>query len=399
MRPHFERWFTQSFDGIRAELGDIELRWNPSDDTVSFTATDVVVFDRDDAVVQRLDLMRATTTKASILDCEASLWHVEIIGGEVTWRKGMDGAVLAGLGTPDMVGGFGPVYRGPNRVEQRAPMDWLRLSGCGVIRDIGRLYDGDIGTSPKFDLDLSDVRLDLTPIFEAPFRMRSVSALGELDLDARSLSLDRFAASFSDFSISTQARIESGDDGLKLVKLKGKTDSPLTAQNLLSLWPVKSADAVRRWIDRSVLGGSLHDVQFDVALDEVFFTAPVLTSDRLQLDFNVRDGVVRYISTMDPLTEAYGSGRIDGNRFGFVLERGRINGIEIVGGDVDIPRLMPKGGDILITTQGLGDAQSLLGLINQPPFLYMDKYGVDPEGFSGTADVTLSIKTALAGIL
>ena len=100
---------------------------------------------------------------------------------------------------------------------------------------------------------------------------------------------------------------------------------------------------MRRWIDRSVLGGSLHDVQFDVALDEVLFTAPVLTSDRLQLDFNVRDGVVRYISTMDPLTEAYGSGRIDGNRFGFVLERGRINGIEIVGGDVDIPRLMPKG--------------------------------------------------------
>ncbi len=124
-RPHFEFWFTQSFDGIRAELGDIELRWHPFDDTVSFTATDVVVFDRDDAVVQRLDLMRATTTKASILDREASLWHVEIIGREVTWRKGMDGAVLAGLGTPDRVGGFGPAYRGPNRVKQRASMDWL----------------------------------------------------------------------------------------------------------------------------------------------------------------------------------------------------------------------------------------------------------------------------------
>ncbi len=81
--------------------------------------------------------------------------------------------------------------------------DRLRLSGCGVIREIGRLYDDDIGTSPKFDLDLSDVRLHLTPVFEAPLRMRSVSALGELDLDARSLSLDRFAASFSDFSIST----------------------------------------------------------------------------------------------------------------------------------------------------------------------------------------------------
>jgi len=561
LRPNFERWFSQSFDGARAELGDIELRWNPSDDTVSFTATDVVVYDRDDAVIQTLALMRATTTKANLLDRNASLRDVEIVGGEVTWRQGVDGAILAGLGNPQTVGGFGPVFRGRNRVEQRAPMDWLdefrsvtlrdsrahivdekdglsvildvetlsgqrdgdltvlsvkgqiasddeagslsldvrsedrlktisidlttdalrpsrvapprgrlailsaidvplnaevsaiyspqdglqsadmslnvgagtvrpagaertvesgtfvaslspgdevmrvesitidadrlSLSGSGVIREIGRLYDGDVGTSPKFDLELADTRLDLTPVFEAPLKMKSVKALGELDLDDRSLTLDRLVADFEGFSLTTTADIESGDDGLKMVKLTGKTQSPLTAQDLLSLWPVESAYGARRWIDRSILDGTLHNVQFKVALEEAFFNDPALTSERLTVDFDVRDGVVRYISTMDPLTEAYGSGRIDGNRFGFVLESGRINDIEIVGGDVDIPRLTPKGGDILITTQGRGDVQSLLSLINQPPFQYMDKYGVDPEGFSGKADVTLSIKRPL----
>lgn len=561
LRPNFERWFSQSFDGARAELGDIELRWNPSDDTVSFTATDVIVYDRDDAVIQTLALMRATTTKANLLDRNASLRDVEIVGGEVTWRQGVDGAILAGLGNPETVGGFGPVFRGRNRVEQRAPMDWLdefrsvtlrdsrahiidekdglsvildvetlsgqrdgdltelsvkgqiasdgeagslslalrsedrlktisidvttdalrpsrlapprgrlailsaidvplnaevraiyspqeglqsadmslnvgagivrpagaerrvesatfiaslspgdevmrvgsisidadrlSLSGNGVIREIGRLYDGDVGTSPKFDLELADTRLDLTPVFEAPLKMKSVKALGELDLDDRSLALDRLVADFDGFSLTTTAHIESGDDGLTIVKLAGQTESPLTAQDLLSLWPVESANGARRWIDRSVLDGTLHNVQFRVALEEAFFDDPALTSERLTVDFDVRDGVVRYISTMDPLTDAYGSGRIDGNRLGFVLERGRINEIEIIGGDVDIPRLTPKGGDIFITTRGRGDIQSLLSLINQPPFQYMDKYGVDPDGFSGAADVTLSIKRPL----
>lgn len=565
LRPNFERWFSQSFDGARAELGDIELRWNPSDDTVSFTATDVVVYDRDDAVIQTLALMRATTTKANLLDRNASLRDVEIVGGEVTWRQGVNGAILAGLGNPQTVGGFGPVFRGRNRVEQRTQMDWLdefrsvtlrdsrahivdekdglsvivdvetllgqrdgditmlsvkgqiasddeagidagslsldlrsedrlktisldlttdalrpsrlapprgrlavlsaidvplnagiraiysrqdglqsaemslnigagtvrpagaeravesgtfvaslspgdevmrvesitidadrlSLSGSGVIREIGRLYDGDVGTSPKFDLELADTRLDLTPVFEAPLEMKSVKALGELDLDDRSLTLDRLVADFDGFSLTTTADIEAGDEGLTTVNLNGQTQSPLTAQDLLSLWPVESANGARRWIDRSILDGTLHNVQFKVALEEAFFDDPALTSERLTVDFDVRDGVVRYISTMDPLTEAHGSGRIDGNRFGFVLERGRINEIEIIGGDVDIPQLTPKGGDIFITTQGRGDVQSLLSLINQPPFQYMDKYGVNPEGFSGTADVTLSIKRPL----
>ena len=562
-RPNFEHWFSQGFDGARAEMGDLELRWNPSSDTISFLATDIVVYNDNDEIVQTLPKLRATTPKSSVLKRRASLTNIEIVGGEVTWLQRADGSIIAGLGTPETVGRFGPAYRGQSESGAAPELDWLndfqtvkltdsrahivresddlnvtldvdslrgerdeeeirlkidglvepdgegevgnfslgfrtsdafetvfinlttkdftpariapsegrlsvfqsvnvpldmafaversrhdgfrsasleltagagvvslagqnralssarfrgtldpgdeemrvqelfidadrlRLNGDGVIREIGRWSDGDVGTSPKFDLRLSKSRLDLRPTFAAPSAVEKARAIGELDLDARMLTLDQLTAQFDGFTLETQGKIATNANGLTIVQLTGSAQSPITAPQLLSLWPVKAADGARRWIDRSVLTGTLHNVRYNVDLDEAFFAEPILTSERLQLDFDVRNGAVRYISTMDPLTDAFGAGRVDGNRFGFALESGQINGVQIVGGDVDIPKLTPKGGDILISAQAEGEVKALLTLINQPPFGYMDRYGVDPDGFGGAANITLNIKRPL----
>lgn len=563
LRPNFEHWFSQGFDGARAELGDLELRWNPSDDTISFSVTDILVYDEDGMIIQALPKLKGTAPKSSVLKRRAALTDIEIVGGVVTWLQRDDGSIVAGLGTPDTVGRFGPVYRGQSDAPRTTRLDWLndfqsvtltdsrahivnkadglnvildvdlmegarnenavrlnvsgrlstaderpagelalafrtdddfdtifvnletndlvpkrlapprgrlsvfeavdvplnmalgaewgrddgvkaaslnlgagagiirlagqdrvlnrgrfqgvllpgdeemrvealsidadrlRLTGQGVIRDIGRWNDGDVGTSPKFDLALTQSWLDLTPIFARPLSVEKADAVGELDLDARTLTLDQLTAQFGGFSLDTQGKIASGPEGLKRVQLSGGTRSAMTAPDLLSLWPVAAADGARRWIDGSVLGGTLHNVRYKVDLDEAFFADPALTSERLQLDFDVQDGVVRYIKSMDVLDKAFGSGRVDGNRFGFVLASGRISEIDIIGGDVDIPKLTPVGGDILISAEAKGPARSLLELINQPPFGYLDRYGVTADGFEGAANVTINIKRPL----
>jgi hypothetical protein len=563
LRPNFEHWFSQGFDGARAELGDLELRWNPSDDTISFTVTDIIVYDQDDTIIQTLPKLKGTAPKSNVLARRTALTDIEIVGGVVTWLQRENGAIVAGLGTPETVGRFGPVYRGQSDAPRTTRLDWLndfksvtltnsrahivresdgldvildveslsgardngairlnvagrlssedqgnageitlalntdddfetiflsletvelvpkriaplrdrlsvfgavdvplnmefeaewgredgvrsaaldldagagvirlagqdrilnrgrftgalwpgdaemrvealsldadrlRLTGQGVIRDIGRWNDGDVGTSPKFDLALTQSWLDLRPVFQNPLKVQKAKAIGELDLDARTLTLDQLTAQFEGFALNTRGKVATGSDGLKIVQLSGGTNSSMTAPDLLSLWPVNAAEGARRWIDRAVLGGTLHKVRYNVDLDESFFAAPTLTSERLQLDFDVQDGIVRYISTMDPLSEAFGSGRVDGNRFGLVLASGRINDVEIVGGDIDIPRLTPKGGNVLISAQARGEASSLLALINQPPFGYLDRYGVTADGFGGLADVTINIKRPL----
>ncbi|MGB6231241.1 MAG: AsmA-like C-terminal domain-containing protein [Litorimonas sp.] len=560
-KPNFERWFSQSFDGATARTGALTLDWNPVQETITFTADDIVVFSAEGERIQALDRLKATTTRADFVARRAVLRDVEIVGGEVTWLRKADGSVLAGLGTPDTVGGFGPVHRGRQPDGVRPQLDWLEdfrsveivgshanivdeidgldldlevqrltgvfeddevsldvsvslsaeeragtiqlaltssdrlltnqvslrtsalqparlaprngrlavfqgvavpvdaaldliynretgletasldlavgegniavaggtdrvksaamvatldpgaeemrvervelasdrlsLSGEGLIRDVGRLYDGDIGTSPKFDLDLSGLTVDLTPTFESALRIESAKVVGELDLDEQSLSLDRIVADFGGYGLTAVGEMVAGEAGLSRLALSGRTTTDLSAPQLLALWPVEAADGARRWIDRAVLGGRLQDTVFDVALDEAFFADPALTEDRLKLSFSVSDGAVRYISTMTPLTDAVGRGRIDGNRFDFALEGGRIGDVRIPEGEVSIPQLTPKGGDILIEARGMGDASDLLSLINQPPFGYLDRYGVDPEGFAGTADIKLNIRRPL----
>ncbi|MEL6687724.1 MAG: AsmA-like C-terminal domain-containing protein [Pseudomonadota bacterium] len=562
MRPSFERWFSQSFGGATAELETLQLKWNPSDKTVTFIVSDMTVYDTAGNIVQTLDRLEATTTREDIFKRRASLRDVSIIGGEVSWVETDEGEIIAGLGSPDTVGGVGPIFRGVaeqddsvelsfledfrsislsgtrlnvrraqdgldisadlrqldgefdgevaelfidgalqnsdgtdsgsvsvslktnerfrwtnlsvksdelilrdlapatgrlsvlqafdlplnvsleasnaadglqaasvdfeagsgrinlagetqsvDQVRIRASLDpgeevmeveqfdvaaeRLSLNASGRIFQIGRIQDGDVSTSPKFDLDVRDATLDLTPTFEGPLEFQSADAVGELDLDTRTLTFDSLAAQFDGFSLSLSGQIGTNKTGLSKLILVGQTDTPLTAPQLLTLWPIRAADGARRWIDRSVLEGTVQNVQFDVDLDQAFFDDPQLTDGRLELTFDVQDGVVRYISTMDPLVGAKGSGRIAGNRFGFVLEEGVINDITIVGGDVDIPRLTPKGGDILISANAEGQLDSLMRLIDQPPFEYLTRYGASPDSFGGDAAVTLNIKRPL----
>ncbi|MGB3455848.1 MAG: AsmA-like C-terminal domain-containing protein [Litorimonas sp.] len=563
LRPTFERWFSQSFEGARAELGDLQLSWNPSDDSVSFSASDVIVYDEDGQALQTLERLRATMSRADLLSRSTNLRDIVVVGGEVTYLVREDGSVLAGLGTPSTVGGFGPVYRGGTNDGSGRDMAWLegfqslrledsrvhvrrdtdglalsldvealdgridgeaaslsftgralsdgdvqagrlalsidspdsfetfdvrleaialrpdllapprgrlavlsamelpvdlRLAGVnsrseglksaqaratfgegsirlagrqepfgsivfeasldpgeevmtvdtlsvdaerlrfqaeGTIRDIGRWSDGDMGTSPKFDLGVSAATIDLTPTFEAPVDVARADVVGELDLDSRMLTFDTLDMIMDGFGLALEGQVATREDGLSKVLLSGRSTTPLTGPDLLSIWPVQAADGARRWIERSVMEGTVQKVRFEVDLDADFFEEPLLTTERLQLDFDVSDGVVRYISTMEPLSDARGSGRIDGNRLGFVLEGGRIGDVRIVGGDVDIPRLTPKGGDILISAQAQGELPDLLALINQPPFQYMDRYGVSADGFGGQADVTLNIRRPL----
>lgn len=562
LRPAFERWFSQSFGGATAELNTLRLQWNPSEETVSFIVSDLTVYDLSGEIVQTLDRLEATSTRDNLFQRKMAIRDVRVVGGEVSWVETANGEIIAGIGTPDTVGGVGPIYRGSSRSSENEPFvlsdefrsislertqlyiqkasdgldisvgldrltggyngakvdlhvagvlrnsdaqpagtllvdvsadsefEWERLevqseglvlsriappngrlsvlsgldlpialrmeatnqnknlqsasfhlsTGEGLIKlagedqrvnaieleavldpgeeemevervdidserlmltasgrvfDLGRFQDGDISTSPKFDLEIDQAIVDATPVFAAPIALERADLVGEVDLDTRTFTLDSLLAQFEGFAIAVSGEIVSQDKGLSRVSLMGTSETPLTAPHLLSLWPVKAADGARRWIDRSVLEGTLHNVAFDVNLDEAFFETPQLDDGLLELTFDVRDGVVRYISTMDPLVEARGSGRIDGNRFGFVLEQGRINDITIIGGDVDIPRLTPKGGDILITAEADGDLKSLMGLIDQPPFRYLERYGASPDGFGGSSNVTLSIERPL----
>ena len=276
--------------------------------------------------------------------------------------------------------------------------DLVSFDGDGIVRELGRLSDGDINTSPVFDLNFDSAKLDLTPTFESSLQFRDIDAIGQIDLDARSLSfssLEMRPNADRTYALALNGEIRSTRDSLSLLRITGSATETLTAPDLLALWPVEFASGARRWINRSVLGGTIDSLTFDINLDDDFFQDRQLTPERVKVDMSVIDGTVKYISTMTPITEAFASGSIEGNQLFLDLASGRIGNVVLTEGRVDIPRLMPKGGDILISAQADAPAQDLLGLVDQPPFEYLQRYGVSPDGFGGTGSLKLTVKRPL----
>lgn len=567
IRPNVALWFSQAFEGAGADIEHIELQWLPMRGAVRFSALNVTIYDRNGVNIQALPQLHATAPIEDLLAGRTRFDDVDIVGGEVTWLQTEDGQVTAGLGRPNTVGGFGPIYTGQSEDAEASRLDWANMFGAlrlrdstayivnemnglsvklsvdemrvwretevhskndlrlsfqgailnneadagsvdvharfdenferievdlaanqlrpdvlspksgrfvglsgiklavdaglsvdysrteglqsafldvssgagtvalagqnhdvsvlsfqgrldpgeqvmrvarlsleadilsfessGVIRDVGRLYDGNVGTSPRFDLTLNNVGFDATPILEGPLSLERAQILGEIDVDTRRLTIEDLRADFGDFAIQTTAEAQTRENGLARLKLDGVTVTPMNAKDLLSVWPVDFADGARRWIENSVKGGTLDHIDFQVDLDPEFFDEPALTPERLQLGFQVSGGFVKYISTMTPLTDANAVGQIDGNSMSLTLEKGTIGSVAITSGTVSIPVLMPHGGDIIMTANASAATQDLLSLINQPPFRYLDRYGVSPDGFGGQGDVVLTVKRPL----
>ena len=273
----------------------------------------------------------------------------------------------------------------------------LSFTGSGVLRELGALTDGNINSSPLFDLKLADINLNQTPQFTAPLVLSTVETSGRLDADSRRLELDNLRADFGNYGFSVQGTLQQTPEGMwESIVLKGKSFGTLSPKDLLAIWPVKFADGARRWLDRSILRASIDNIAFEANLPRDLLSGERLPiNDDLELTFDVAEGDVRYISTMTPYTNTGGRGIVRGNSAMFEASGGKIGNVQVVSAIADIPRLQPKGGDLKVKVIGNGMASDLIGLIDEKPFEFASKYGVKPKDFAGTGKIEVNVTRPL----
>ena len=273
----------------------------------------------------------------------------------------------------------------------------LSFQGAGTLRELGALTDGDINTSPLFDLNFSDINLDQRPQFAAPLIINRLETTGRMDADTRRLDLKSLMADFGDYGFSLNGVLKQSRPGKwESIKLGGNSFGTLVPENLLAIWPVSFADGARRWLERSILQASLTNIAFKADLPRELLSGERLpVDDDLVVTFDVADANVRYISTMTPFTNTRGRGVVKGNSALFEAVGGNIGAAEVETVVADIPRLQPKGGDIKVSVIGTGMASDLMGIIDEKPFEFASKYGVNPSDFGGTGKVELSVTRPL----
>ena len=268
----------------------------------------------------------------------------------------------------------------------------LSFNSSGFLTELGNLSDGDVNSSPIFNLKFRNMRLDMTPNFEAPISVKQLNLIGQADFDSRRLDISkgrlRLFESTHDFDGTVMLE---NNNRLKTVLFNSKMSGALQPDQFLSLWPVESFGGARRWIDRSITGGNITQLEAEIAFDENFFDDRLLTEDRLKLLFSGNDTSVRFIETMPQAVEVAGGGQLLGNNLGLTINSGRIDGFAITGGTVEIPRLLPKGGDIIVNAYGQGEASELLRLADFPPFQIASRYNVDPQDLEGNGLVSVNV--------
>jgi len=284
--------------------------------------------------------------------------------------------------------------------EQRMTIDRIALNspklnfaGGGDITELGALSDGDINSSPVFDVKLKDVRIDAVPVFTAPLIFNAVEAMGQIDFDARRLSLPRLSIGLDDygFDLSLDA-IQNVDTGkIDSLLASGNLTGRMGPRELLALWPPSAADGARRWVDVSVKEASIDALAFRANLDAAYFENPIFTEDYITAELDISGGVVKYMRSMPAITEAVVKGRLIGNRIEADVYAGSVGNLTIEKGTVEMPRLIPIGGDILIDMTGIGEVSDMLSLVDNKPFEFATKYGVDPSKMSGQGRIDINI--------
>ena len=276
----------------------------------------------------------------------------------------------------------------------------LSFKSSGFLTELGRLSDGDKNSSPIFNLSIKNIRADMRPHFPAETRIKGLNVVGQADFDSRSLSISKGTLEVFDtvHQFDGAAALQS-DNAMKSVVFNSVMSGVLKPDQFISLWPLKSFEGARAWVDGAVLDSDINELTTEINFDEAFFETRVLTEDRLKFNFGGTNTSVRYMETLPPATGIAGRGHITGNRLGVTLETGQVQAINLTGGQVDIPKLRPKNGDIIVTINGQGPVSEFMRLADHPPFQIASRYNVDPLVLDGQGDVTVIVTRALTPFL
>lgn len=153
------RWFSSAFDGKAADIGKMTLQWEAADNTVVFRAADIAVRDTEGAVLNTITSIESTLAMRDLAGLRIDPIRVAVDGGKISWVRDANGAFQSGLGTPETVGQFGPIWSGQKNDGNR-DLDLGRLASVDIKN--ATLYIRDALSDYEAQLDSSQLKIDIT---------------------------------------------------------------------------------------------------------------------------------------------------------------------------------------------------------------------------------------------
>ena len=202
------RLFAGAFNGKSAEVGQMTLAWEAADNTLIFRARDIAVNTQTGAPLNALSYVETELALRDVARGKIDPIRVVVDGGELSFVRDEVGNFVAGLGTPDTVGEFGPVWRGEKN-------DGDNDLSIGRIKSLdirnAKVYIRDAGSDYKAQLQEAAMSVAFVPdaiIFDmAALLLKEAESSG---IDAASAPL-KFAGRVSPDLRNIDVNFESDD--------------------------------------------------------------------------------------------------------------------------------------------------------------------------------------------
>ncbi|MEO1100656.1 MAG: DUF3971 domain-containing protein [Pseudomonadota bacterium] len=262
--------------------------------------------------------------------------------------------------------------------------------------DLDGVLDGTLrgAAARTFSFESDSLRVDATPMFEAPWTLRDIAADGVLDIEARRVDVGSASVRIAEEAVlSAQGGLSlgSGEDAALRGDITAQLAGPAGLADVLAYWPVGLGTGARDFAAGNIFNAELMDASAELTLRPDSFAAGYLKDEHLQVDFTVRNVEVGFLHDLPTVQGASGQGRLTGNGFRADLEAGSFSGWQLTSGTVEFPQFMPKGEPFRIYAEGTGEAVEILRTISDSRLQLEAEMGFDPERVSGRGEATFEM--------
>ncbi len=278
----------------------------------------------------------------------------------------------------------------------------LNIIADGVL-DLPGVNPGAFTKSPvgfdldaDFDINIGAARLNPGRKFDGPITIKSGRVSGQMTPKTGGVFFDKMLLDFGSFQTNLSGGMSRDTQGKIIgITADGVINGTMSKAQLLGFWPHSFALGARDWIVNSMQAGEISNLKVHAAIDANDIKNGFIANDNLNVRYDVTGGEVRYMRQMPWLRKASGYSILRGNSSDFYLTTGIVDGLKIESGHVNIPKLMPYGGDFTIDIKGSGDVSEMLRVTNFPPFEFSKNYGIDPQKLGGSGEVDIHITRPL----
>ncbi|PRY78863.1 uncharacterized protein DUF3971 [Yoonia maritima] len=276
---------------------------------------------------------------------------------------------------------YDPVHDKISFTDIALETEWgsLRANGDAYLREIidglphallGQFHFRDVALNP---LGLYDV----TPTVEA------ASVDLRLRFDPFRIEIGQMVASNDGLQVLSSGSLTAADDGW--IGTFDSSINEISPDQLLAFWPPTVKPRTRNWISQNLSQG--HVINGNVGIR----VAPGRPRD-VALGFEFEDADIRFLRQMPLINGGAGVASIIDHRFVVTLDKGTV--VPAQGGSIDVTgttftildtREKPSNGVVDLALDG--SVTSVLSVLNEEPFTFLDKAGKPVTLADGRAEV------------